>query len=191
MSATRERDGRTVNGGSGSRRRAIRRVNHVKSVRAADRHQTISIALGYDRCLNKLGLLEESHFGQRRFKTRTGDADAHLIGRYGRVPAQQSFMTYRRLLVHCLPLKAIPNVDAEGLDTLAAMIHCFLQRNNVKGYGFRKFQRQRGSPLSRSSFPPCVQISIQSQRWIVRLVGIISGEFASGRKILVNVSSIT
>jgi len=132
-------------------------------MRAADRHRAIGITLGDDGSLNKLGLLEESHFGECRFKTRPGDADAHLIGRNGRVPAQQAFMTHCRLLVHCLPLGAIPYVYAEGFNALAAVIHRFLQRNHIEGNSLRKFQYQRGGRLSWSGFPPCVEIPVQRQ----------------------------
>ena len=85
------------------------------------------------------GLLEKPDFRQRRFEARAGDADAHLAGGHGRFQPDEPAMAdgrevrlTRRVLGRD-PRRAVPRFNGKGLNSLAAMIHRFLQRNDVEG----------------------------------------------------------
>ena len=91
--------GERVQGRLLGRRRAVRCVNHVEVLRVAQCNRPGGVALGNDRALHNLGLLEKPDFGQRGLQTRLADADAHAVGRRGRAQPQQGL---KPTVVHSL-----------------------------------------------------------------------------------------
>ena len=61
------------------------------------------------------------------------------------------------------PVGSVPDINGKGFNSLAAMIHRFLQRNDIKGDGLRQRQGHRAVGLARRGFPPGVEISVQRQ----------------------------
>jgi len=126
----RQRDGRGVVRRVGRRRAAIHGVNHFVAGKVAETDRAVGAAVGNRRRQRRDGLLEKTDFRQRRFKTRTGDADAHLVGGHRRFQADEPAMTNGREVVggnyfRCNPRRAVPRFDGERFNPLPAMIHRF------------------------------------------------------------------
>ncbi len=55
------------------------------------------------------------------------------------------------------------DINGKGFNSLPAMIHRFLQRDDVEGDGVRQRQGQCAVGVARRGFPPGVEVSVQRQ----------------------------
>ena len=78
------------------------------------------------------------------------------------------------------PRRAVPRFNGKGFNSLAAMIHGFLQGNDIERDRLRQRQGHRAVGLPRRGFPPGVEIAVQRERRTIGVVGVVGGEFAAG-----------
>ena len=81
------------------------------------------------------------------------------------------------------PAGTVPNLNSKGLNPLTAMIHRFLQRNDIECDRLRQRERHRTIGLAGRGFPPSIEIPVQRLRRRMGAIGIVGGEFAAGGQV--------
>ena len=184
--ALREGDGPVVDRRPRGRRCAVEGVHDRLRVGMGESHPAVAAPLG-NRGGRGERLLEQPDLRQGGLEARGRDAHAHLPGRDGYAETQQALVSDGRLLVDRRrrgPGRAVPGLDDEGLDPLAAVVDGLLQRDDVEGGGGGEGQGHGRAGVAGSGFPPGVQVAVVHQRRVVRGIGAVGGEACAGREVV-------